>query len=402
MPRCANASTACPSPSNSPRHVQRTISLGQLAARLHDRFRLLTGGARTALGRQRTLEAVVAWSYDLLDPNEQRLFRVLSVFPDSFPLDAVEAVAPTGDIDVLETLGHLVDKSLVVAVRESSYRYRMLETIRQYGRDRLLQLGDLNDAHAQLLSWVMTLTAELEQTMRSPRQDAAIRAVIPERSNARAALEWALDHDDIYDALRIASAIPLMATSQRRALLERLLGQAEELEDARCAQVLLHSRTSRWNKATGRTAPASRAAAELFAQLGDERHRAWAARYFEVFALWGDADEHDRATQLANEMVNSFRNLDDSSVWRTRCGSRHSSPPTRRKRRPPPTNQNSCSGTSMRSSASPTRWRRLSASSHSRTTARPKFGPCSSRRSRSSPTPTTSDAPLIASKPSPQ
>src|SRR5262249_22114173 len=154
-----------------------------LAARLHDRFHLLTGGSRAALGRQRTLEAVVAWSYDLLTPSEQQLFRALSVLPDSFPLEAAEAVASGNDGDVLETLGHLVDQSLVLAVPSNAYRYAMLETIRQYGRERLVEANESQVAHAQLTAWIMELTSALERDMRTARQDASIRAVIPERSN---------------------------------------------------------------------------------------------------------------------------------------------------------------------------------------------------------------------------
>jgi predicted ATPase/class 3 adenylate cyclase len=290
----------------------RSIALAQLADRLHDRFRLLTGGARTALGRQRTLEAVVAWSYDLLSNEERWLFRYLSVFPDSFTLEAAEAVAPTNDQDVIELLGLLVDKSLVsILPRGDSSRYQMLETIRQYGRDRLVEHQESDDAHAQLLGWIMTLTEQLERYMRTAQQDAAIRAVLPERSNARAALEWAVEHDNPRAALRIASAIPVMVTSQRSSLLERLLAETPGLSDERRAQALL----TLGNLALERghwedIARFTREAADLFAALGDDRHYAW-ARYFEVFALWGDSAAHARARALAEEMVNVFRDLDD-------------------------------------------------------------------------------------------
>jgi predicted ATPase/class 3 adenylate cyclase len=287
----------------------RTISVAQLAERLHDRFHLLTGGSRAAMGRQRTLEAVVAWSYDLLTPSEQQLFRSLSVFPDSFPLEAAEAVATVHDGDVLQTLGHLVDKSLVLAQPSSAYRYGMLETIRQYGRDRLVETNESEDAHARLTAWIMTLTGALERDMRTARQDSAIRAVIPERSNARAALQWALDNHDLTTAVRIASAIPLMITSRRRVLLQELLTQIPDLPDARRAQVLLTlgnlaMEQGHWDDC----ARFARDAAEVFAALGDAGHHAW-ARYFEVFAIWADPAAHERARQLAEEMVVTFREM---------------------------------------------------------------------------------------------
>ena len=110
----------------------------QIAARLDDRFRVLTGGSRTALPRHQTLRALIDWSYDLLSPLECALLRRLSVFAGGWTLEAAEQVC--GDVDVLDLLPRLVDKSLVL-LDESGLRYRMLETIRQYaarqvGRER--------------------------------------------------------------------------------------------------------------------------------------------------------------------------------------------------------------------------------------------------------------------------
>jgi predicted ATPase/class 3 adenylate cyclase len=118
----------------------RSLSLTELSTRLDDRFRLLTGGNRTAPSRQRTLEAVVAWSYELLAEPERELFRAVSVFPDSFALDAVVAVTSTDMLDVIDGLGRLVEKSLVLPAeaRSGVDRYHLLETLRQYGGDRLV------------------------------------------------------------------------------------------------------------------------------------------------------------------------------------------------------------------------------------------------------------------------
>jgi len=124
----------------------RSMSLADLLSRLGQRFRLLTGGDRTALPRQQTLRATVAWSYSLLHGAEQSLLRRLPVFADSFDLDAAEAVCGLGDLeapDVTGLLGSLVDKSLVVAEPAGpGLRYRLLETIRQFAAERLAEAGE--------------------------------------------------------------------------------------------------------------------------------------------------------------------------------------------------------------------------------------------------------------------
>jgi predicted ATPase/class 3 adenylate cyclase len=124
----------------------RSLSLNGLYGRLDQRFRLLTGGSRTALARQQTLWATVDWSYSLLNSSEQSLLGRLSVFAETFDLDAAEAVCGFGDIavfDVAELLGALVDKSLVVAEPAGgALRYRLLETIRQFAAERLATAGE--------------------------------------------------------------------------------------------------------------------------------------------------------------------------------------------------------------------------------------------------------------------
>ncbi len=124
----------------------RSMSLAELAGRLDQRFRLLTGGSRTALARQQTLRATVAWSHSLLTGAEQLLLGRLSVFAGGFGLGAAEAVCGSGDLDVLDVadlLGSLVDKSLVVAEQAGeTLRYRLLETIRLFAAERLVEAGD--------------------------------------------------------------------------------------------------------------------------------------------------------------------------------------------------------------------------------------------------------------------
>jgi predicted ATPase len=121
----------------------RSISLNGLRDRLDQRFRLLTGGSRAALERQQTLRATVDWSYSLLNGPEQSLLRRLSVFAEGFDLDASEAVCGAGHLDVTDLLGSLVDKSLVMAEPAGgALRYRLLETIRQFAAERLVEAGE--------------------------------------------------------------------------------------------------------------------------------------------------------------------------------------------------------------------------------------------------------------------
>ena len=123
----------------------RSMSLEDLDRRLDRRLRVLTGGSRTAPPRQQTLEALIDWSYDLLNPPEQDLLARLSVFAGSFDLDAAEAVAAWGrgaSMDVLDGLAALVDKSLVETERSTAFRYRLLESVRYYGAAKLLERGE--------------------------------------------------------------------------------------------------------------------------------------------------------------------------------------------------------------------------------------------------------------------
>src|SRR5262249_48855727 len=124
----------------------RVFTVEQIAARLDDCFLLLTGGSRTALPRQRTLLATVDWSYDLLSEPERLLLRRLSVFAGGWTCEAAESVCGGSDLSagaVLHGLSGLVDKSLVLAEEQGSEeRYRLLETIRQYARDKLAESGD--------------------------------------------------------------------------------------------------------------------------------------------------------------------------------------------------------------------------------------------------------------------
>jgi len=177
----------------------------QLAAKLDDRFRLLTGGSRSALPRQQTLRAAMDWSYDLLSEPERILLRRLSVFAGGWTLEAAEAVCSTDLIqpaDVLDLLGRLVDKSLVLAdAQGGEARYRLLETVRQYARDRLVESGDAAEARRRHRDWYLAL---VERGVNQERADRGYLGIAVEwldrlereHDNLRAALEWSAGEPD--------------------------------------------------------------------------------------------------------------------------------------------------------------------------------------------------------------
>ena len=127
----------------------------QIADRLDNRFRLLTGGSRAALPRQQTLQALIDWSYDLLSQEEQGLFRRLAVFSGGWALEAAEAIC--SGFDVLELMADLVNKSLVSTqeAHDKSIRYSLLETMRQYGQERLLEAGETTEARDRHLGFFL-------------------------------------------------------------------------------------------------------------------------------------------------------------------------------------------------------------------------------------------------------
>ena len=189
----------------------KMMPVEQVAARLDDRFRLLTGGSRTAMPRHQTLRALIDWSYDLLSEAERTLFRRLSVFAGGWTLEAAEAVCTGEDLDpydVLDLLTQLVNKSLILpdAEADAQARYRQLETIRQYGRERLLEAGGGENVRDRHLQYYLELSEQAEPELRGPDQVAWLDRLEKEMDNIRAALEWALDVD-VQAGLRIAGAL---------------------------------------------------------------------------------------------------------------------------------------------------------------------------------------------------
>lgn len=217
------------------------LSPRQIAEKLNDRFRLLTGGRRTALPRQQTLKAAIDWGHDLLPQPERVVLRRLAAFVGGFDLEGAETVcegpAPEASVDrydVLDLVGSLVAKSFV-AVEEGGgggVRYRLLETVRQYALDRLLEAGEGPATRDRHRDFVRALTERLQAELQGPGLVAAMERLDAEDGNVRAALEGCADEPEgVAAGLAIASAVLRHTTirghlADGRAALDALLARA--------------------------------------------------------------------------------------------------------------------------------------------------------------------------------
>ncbi|HWS93873.1 MAG TPA: AAA family ATPase, partial [Mycobacterium sp.] len=197
----------------------RALSLAEILDGLHDRFRLLTGGSRTAVRRQQTLRASVDWSHALLTETERILFRRLAVFLGGFDLQAAQAFVGSGAVEryqVLDQLSLLVDKSLVVAENTSGRtRYRLLETVRQYALEKLGESGEADTVRARHRDHYTAMAALLDAPARTDHEQ-RLEQVETEIDNLRAAFDWSRESSDTELALALASSLqPLWLTRGR-------------------------------------------------------------------------------------------------------------------------------------------------------------------------------------------
>jgi len=189
----------------------KVLPAEEIASRLGDQFKLLTGSRRTSLPRHQTLRAAMDWSYDLLSEHERALLRQLAVFAGGWTLEAAEAICicqGNGKPDVLDLLTRLVDKSLVVVNEyEGMGRYRLLETVRQYSQDRLLEQGEADAVRECHRAFFLALGEEAGPHLRGPEQLQYLNRLEAEHDNLRAALEWSQGGADPELGLRMAVAI---------------------------------------------------------------------------------------------------------------------------------------------------------------------------------------------------
>ena len=189
----------------------RVVSLEELSARLDDRFRVLTGGSRTAMPRHQTLRVTIDWSYDLLPLTDRLQFQALSVFAGSFGLQAAEAVSGGGPIaagDVLDALSNLVRKSLVqVDKSDLELRYRLMDTIREYGREKLEQAGQAEVLSRRHRDFYLDLAERAAPQLRGPNVSVWMARLTKEHDNIRAAMAWCVAAHADEELVRFAMAL---------------------------------------------------------------------------------------------------------------------------------------------------------------------------------------------------
>src|SRR5688572_2488703 len=186
----------------------KTLSIQQIAARLDDRFALLTSGSRIAPSRQQTLRATLDWSYELLTETERELFRQLSVFVGGFTLEALESVALLdSNQSILEALSRLVDKSLLLVEQQDQPRYRFLEPIRQYARDKLNETGESNLIQDRHLNYYLRVADDAEPYLFGAGQQDWKNRLELDHDNLRVALAWSLESNQIEAGLKMAGAL---------------------------------------------------------------------------------------------------------------------------------------------------------------------------------------------------
>jgi predicted ATPase len=223
----------------------RTLTPRALLRRLDQRLPLLTGGARDADERQRTLRNTIDWSYGLLLEPEQELFMRLGVFVGGCRLEAAGGVCGTDgkpDGAVLDGLDSLVEKSLLLRRTDSDgeSRFRMLETIREYAHGRLESSGELDDVRRVHAGWFAELAESPDADSRTGDQSAAVARLGDDYANFRAAIDWAREHRDGQLLLRIATALlPFWSTRGYIGEGRRTLEEALELEGSRPARALV-------------------------------------------------------------------------------------------------------------------------------------------------------------------
>ncbi len=285
----------------------RILAPKELLARLEQRLPLLTGGRRDAPERQQTLRATIEWSYDLLEPDAQRLFARLAVFAGSFDLEAAGTVCEAS-LDVVE---RLVEQSLVR--RWASGRLGMLETIREFGLERLAESGE-RDAIARAHFVHFLALADAAEVRGEGYMPESLDRLDSERDNFRAALRWALDGGQPVLALQLASALGrlwvIRAHQEGYAWLSEALEAAPDAAaDVRANGLMWAGSTIFFTGAYEQARVLFEEALELFRLIGDKRGVArildrLAAPYF----LAGD---YAKARELADESVALFREIGD-------------------------------------------------------------------------------------------
>jgi predicted ATPase/DNA-binding CsgD family transcriptional regulator len=294
------------------------MSPEQILERLQDRFGLLTGGSRTSPTRHRTLQSALDWSHALLSDRERTLFRRLSIFAGSFTLEAVEAVCSGDDLEraaITALLGSLVDKSFVIVVAEVSapIRFRMLETLQQYGHGHLTDSGELERLSRRQCEFFVALAEEAFPNLIGREQQAWHQRLGQDLGNLRAALEWSADREPLAN-LRLNSALTdfwyihgLVQEGDGR--LKKALAGYKVRDKLRARALALGGQISYWRGDVGDYSAGCHECLEICRELGDRegagRALAWVGQVAEWQCNFEEAHEYyDSGLAISREVDN--------------------------------------------------------------------------------------------------
>jgi len=300
----------------------RSLSVQEIAQRLDQRFRFLTGGSRNAPLRQRTLLAAIDWSYALLTSKEQAMLHRLSIFAGGAPLEAAESICSGGEIetaDVLEMISHLVDKSLVTANKseQGETRYRLLETIREYALEKLAESQEAESIKDRHLDHYLQFAEEAEIKVRGHEYQVWHERLEREIDNLRAALSWALDGQNADGGLRlVASLAPLWWKQghfrEGKAWMEKSLKHRRRASATSVAKALLIlglMLIAKEGKDLERADTVLRESLELYREVGDKQGIADVLNYLGLRAM--HAQDIADAKKFLNESLGLRHEIGD-------------------------------------------------------------------------------------------
>jgi predicted ATPase/DNA-binding CsgD family transcriptional regulator len=301
----------------------KVLSVEEISERLDDSFRLLAAGSRTAMPRQRTLHATMDWSHELLSREERVIFRRLAVFSGGFSLEAAESVCVGEDLEwdeVLDLLSQLVDKSLVTGwERGSETRYRLLETVRQYGWEKLSESGETGQVRERHAGYYLALAQEAEAELKGERQVAWLERLEREHDNLRAAMAWLLGRGGSEEAARLGWALWLFwgiraHFAEGRRSMEQALsakGSAAMSASPRAKALYVAGMMANYQGDHLSAEPLVEESLGLFKKLEDRLGTAYALSNAGYVAL--GQGQYQRAITLIEEAVDLF--LEEGEKW---------------------------------------------------------------------------------------
>jgi predicted ATPase/DNA-binding CsgD family transcriptional regulator len=297
----------------------RALSVEQLLLRLESRYDVLIGGSRAALPRQQTMRALIDWSYALCTPAERLLWARLAVFADGFSLACVEQVCSDERIpasQILDTLEGLVEKSIVSTGRTfGELRYRLPETLREYGSDRLAESGESRVLHRRALAWCVRLVQRFQDEWFGPRQADLLNTLRLEHGNIGAVLNFSLsDPAALTDGVEIAGGLRYYWTtsgriSEGRHWLDRLLGQYTAPTRSRLVALCVNAYLTGGDAASAEFIDQTFKEAQTLARELDDP---WGAAYI--------AQTHGLVLQLAGEPAPAVALLKAAADWHRQHG----------------------------------------------------------------------------------